>query len=128
MHQTQECSLWYHPQIKLVHHCMHQPMSSPEFRKMLVRGAELLVSHRATKWLSDDRTHRVLSPEDSEWGVNVWFPRARASGFRHWGIVMPVAAIGKLNSNRFAHEYAQQGVEVRVADNPEELFDWLSSF
>ena len=126
--QAEECSLWYHPEIKLVHHCMHRPMSSKAFRDMLSQGAEVLAANRATKWLSDDRTHKVLSPEDADWGETVWFPRVRAQGFKYWGIVMPTAAIGKLNINRFAQGIAEKGVEVQVSDSPEELFDWLSSF
>jgi len=126
--QTEDFCVWYHPEIKLVHHCMLRPMSSNAFREMLSRGADVFIKNKATKWLTDDRTHRVLAPEDAEWGERVWFPRVRAHGFQYWGIVMPTAAIGKLNMNRFANGMAQQGVEVQVADNPEELFEWLSSF
>lgn len=47
-------------------------------------------------------------------GRTVWCGRVLEAGWRHWGIVLPTAAIGKLNLRCFAHKYAQLGVEVRV--------------
>jgi hypothetical protein len=120
-----DLSLWYHPKHAIVHHQLHRVPSSEIFREMLSRGAELLEINKAKKWLSDDRNNTLVRPADAEWGDINWAPRVIRAGFTYWGIVLPGAAIGKLNMQRFAKEYRQRGVTVHVVDNPEAAFTWL---
>lgn len=125
--EDSDFQLWYYADIKLVRHCIKAPLSSKSFRRMLTRGAELVEEFGANKWLSDDRHHKVLSEADSQWAETVWCGRVLEAGWRYWGIVLPTAAIGKLNMRRFAHKYAQLGVEVRVGHQLEPIFEWLKS-
>jgi len=123
--QNEYVTLWWHAPQAIVHHQMHKVPTSAAFRDMLTKGAELLEKQRATKWLSDDTQNTLVRPDDAEWADKEWAPRVIRSGFAHWGIVLPLAAIGKLNMQRFAMEYRKRGVSVHVVDNPETAFTWL---
>lgn len=82
-------------------------------------------THGATRWLSDDRLHRALAPEDEDWAQDVWFPQAKAAGWRHWAVMQPESAVGRLSSARFRKWYADQGVNAMLFTDLEEAFQWL---
>jgi hypothetical protein len=126
--QTEAVRLWYHAASGIVHHRLETVPDSESFRALLLAGAELLERERAQKWLSDDRKNLVVRDPDSEWARQVWLPRVLRSGFKFWAIVLPTAAIGKLNMRRFAAEYSKIGLNVNAVDSPETAFDWLRSF
>lgn len=119
--------LWHHPREGIVHHEMKTVPTSEQFRELLTRGADLLEHYGARKWLSDDRNNTVVREPDSDWAETVWFPRAVRAGFKYWGIVLPKAAIGKLNMRRFATQYAEFGVDVTAVSDPREAYQWLKA-
>jgi hypothetical protein len=123
---ARECvRLWYYPELGIVHHQMVRTPPSEEFRELLTSGAELLERHHARKWLSDDRGNIVLRDYDEEWSQREWLPRVVTAGFKYWAIVLPEAAIGKLNMRRLASDHARRGIESRFEATPEEAFRWL---
>lgn len=119
--------LWYYPELKIVHHRMLQAPDSASFRELLTSGAELLERFRAVKWLSDDRANTVLREPDTDWADREWLPRVVRSGFKYWAIVLPTAAIGKLNMRRLASEHSRRGITSSVFEAPEDAFDWLKN-
>jgi hypothetical protein len=118
-------SLWYYPELKLVHHRMLATPTSEAFRELLSEGAYLVERFRAPKWLSDDRGNSVLREPDEAWAHQEWLPRVLRGGFRYWAIVPPTAAIGKLNMRRLAADHARYGIVSSVERTPEAAFDWL---
>ncbi len=118
-------SVWIYPERKMIHHCMKTYCFGPEFRIALTRGVEAMEEHRATKWLSDNRATGALPPDDVAWGTQVWFPRAKAAGWRHWSVVQPVKLIGQVNMERFIKTYGEQGIDARMFSDPDEAFAWL---
>ena len=125
--QNDHITLWYYPGPKIVHHQMVQTPSSEEFRELLTEGAETLERFRAIKWLSDDRGNTLLRPHDEEWADSVWLPRVLRVGFKFWAIVLPQAAIGKLNMHRLANQHAQRGITSRIETMPYPAFEWLKA-
>jgi len=120
-------TLWYHPAEKIVHHEIHEPIVGKPFRELLTKGAELFEERHADKWLSDDRGNTALHPDDSKWAIEEWSPRVIKAGWKYWAIVMPDAALGKLNMKRFIVMYRDLGVEVDVFGSPDEALAWLKS-
>lgn len=120
-------TLWYYPSRLIVHHKMTKAPSSEQFRELLTKGADLVERHHAPKWLSDDRGNTVLREPDEQWAHSVWFPRVLRGGFKFWSIVLPHAAIGKLNMKRLAADHAQRGITSRFETSPQAAFDWLDS-
>jgi hypothetical protein len=125
--ENEHVTLWYYPELKIVHHQMVQPPSSEEFRELLGTGAKTLERFGASKWLSDDRGNTLLKPHDEEWAATEWLPRVIAAGFKFWGIVLPMPAIGKLNMQRIASEHARRGIVSRIETMPQAAFDWLKA-
>jgi len=120
-------SLFYHPTTKIVHHRIKGECYGDDFRGLLTTGAEWMERHHATKWLSDDRDNKIVAPEDGEWAEKEWGPRVIKAGFKYWAIVVPGSAVGTLQMRRFADQYRQFGVTVRVLDDLQAALDWLES-
>jgi hypothetical protein len=118
-------SVWAYPERRIIHHMMKAYCFGADLREGLLRGVEAMERYRATKWLSDDRANGALLPDDEVWGVEVWFPRARAAGWEHWAIVQPGKVIGQINMERFVKRYAELGVNARMFSDPDEAFAWL---
>lgn len=118
-------TVWAYPDRRIIHHVMKAYCFGADFREGLTRGVEAMELYRATKWLSDDRANGALPPEDEAWGLEVWFPRARAAGWRHWAVVQPGKIIGQINMERFVKLYAEQGIEARMFSDPDEALRWL---
>jgi hypothetical protein len=111
-------SMWYYPTHKIVHHQFHRYMFGEPLRKGLLRGAELLSTHAACKWLSDDRNNSALHPEDSLWCEKVWFPTALAAGWKYWAVVLPQKIVGQMNMRDFICTYSARGITAEVSSDP----------
>ncbi|MGC4089512.1 MAG: hypothetical protein QM756_16800 [Polyangiaceae bacterium] len=119
--------LWYYPELKIVHHEMVQAPTSEEFRALLSKGADVLERNGAIKWMSDDRGNTMLRPDDEQWADSEWLPRVLRAKFKFWAIVLPVAAIGKLNMQRIATQHARRGIVSRIETMPNPAFEWLKA-
>jgi len=120
-------TLWYHPDEKVVHHQIHKFLVAGVFERLLSKGAELLETHGATKWLSDDRNNVVVSPEDLAWSDTVWAPRVLKAGFKHWAIVVPSTAVAELQMKALRTKRQKQGLTVEMFERVEDAMAWLES-
>ena len=114
------------PELGLVQHTMHRFVVSSAFRAGLEIGLELLRSHQATKWLSDDRANSALSKEDVTWLATDWEPRAVEAGWRYWAMVVPEAVFGKMVIERRVAAAKARGLNARTFEDPEAALGWLS--
>ncbi|HEX7840550.1 MAG TPA: hypothetical protein VF469_23890 [Kofleriaceae bacterium] len=120
-------SLWFYPGRQMIHHQMKTYCYADRFREALNKGVEAMERYRATRWLSDDRANGALPVEDTDWAEQVWLPKAKAAGWRHWSIVQPERVIGQINLARIAKKYAQLGINTRMFSDPDEAFKWLEA-
>jgi hypothetical protein len=118
-------SVWYYPELGIVHHEMHRYTRGKDFRDALRAGTETLTKNHASKWLSDNRAHIVLPPEDEQWAKTEWFPATRQAGWKYWAIVQPGSAVGQMNMRRIIDAYAAQGVTAHIFTDPAEAMTWL---
>jgi hypothetical protein len=123
---NEHVALWYHPDVKVIHHQIHGFVPSQVFRELLTRGAEALEEHQAQKWLSDDTKSSPIRPEDYHWGDTVWAPRVIAAGFKYWAIVLPDKAVAQIQMQRFCEEYRARGVTVELFERDDRALAWLS--
>ena len=124
---TEYMALFYHPDHNIIHHEIRQRIPAGEFPRLLETGLKYLIKYKSKKWLSDDRCLYRLSPEDNEWGDNVWSPRMIEAGFRYWAVVCPPKGLGKIQVKRFAQENEERGVTAKVFDDYSQAFQWLIS-
>jgi hypothetical protein len=120
-------AVWIYPERRMVHHQSKRFCFGDDFREGLSRGVEAMQLYRATKWLSDDRAGSALPPEDGQWATDVWFPQAKAAGWRHWAVVQPAKILGQVNLGRFVKRYAGQGINARMFVEPDEAMRWLDA-
>jgi hypothetical protein len=120
-------TLWYHPEVKVVHHKFHKAIRGEAFRFALLQGTALLQQRGAAKWLSDDRHVFVLPQEDQEWADAEWFPRTRKAGWRYWAIAKPEKAVADLYIRRLAANRSAAGVKTELFITAEEGMAWLTN-
>jgi hypothetical protein len=125
--ENEYVTLVFYPTLKIVHHTFHRFLEGEVFREAMETGVQLLRENGATKWLSDDRKNAALPQADVDWGLTDWFPRARAAGWQHWGVVMPENVLGQMNMRRFIEPYSKQGLTVRLFPEPQAALAWLKS-
>jgi hypothetical protein len=122
---SENVSMWYYPESKILHHQMHKFICGQTFQDALTKGADAFQKYGAQKWLSDDRAIPALSKEDLEWGDTVWFPRISKLGWKYWAIVMPEKVIGQLMLKNLMDSYLKRGVTTRAFASVEEAQKWL---
>jgi hypothetical protein len=127
IYQNSSMVLYFHPVEKIVHHeFLHRP-SGTDFRDLLTQGYEHLRKNRATKWLSDDRNHTVLSEDDEKWARTEWFPLMQKAGWLYWAIVNPAKAVGQLQMKRNVQHMRVGGVTVATFGTVDEAMAWLKT-
>jgi hypothetical protein len=122
---NQYATLVYHSDTKIVHHTFHKAIGAEKFREVLNLGVVAMAKYGSTKWLSDDRNNSVLSPEDTEWSMNNWFPRAIQAGWKYWALVVPQDILAQMNLKEFVDSYFDQGLRIMVFSNSDEAMKWL---
>ncbi len=80
--------LWYHPDTGIVHHRIKRYLIQGGFRKLLTASAEVVETHGASKYLSDDRSNVVVDPDDVKWADDEWYPRVKKAGLKRWALVL----------------------------------------
>ncbi len=117
--------MWYHSDTKIVHHQIKKFTFGKEFRDFLLTGTELIRKHKATKWLSDDRSNTALAKEDLDWAQTNWTPQTLQAGWKHWAIVQPEKVLGKMAMERVVKEYSSAGINARFFTDVDEAMKWL---
>jgi hypothetical protein len=120
-------AVWAYPELQMIHHQMKGFCFGDQFRDALTQGIEAMQRYGATKWLSDDRANSAMPPDDGAWATEVWFPRARAAGWRHWAIVQPGTVLGQSNMGRYVKHFAEQGINARMFSDPDAATRWLAA-
>lgn len=120
-------SLWYYPQIKVVHHKFHKFIYGDHFKKVLSQGADFFEREGCVKWLSDDRNNSALPKEDADWAMTEWNPRVIQAGWKYWAMILPDKSIGKMNMKRLIANYQEQNVTIEIFEDPDTALVWLSS-
>lgn len=120
-------SVWCYPDAGIICHQMHAVCRGQSLKLAFEAGLRAMIEHGAHAWLSDDRANGPMSPEDEHWARADWFPRATAAGWKHWAMVMPLAAVGKLNVRRLVRENKERGLEAQMFDDPSPALEWLLS-
>lgn len=115
----------YHPDDKYISHTFHQPISGQIFRETMNAGLDALALNQAQKWLSDDRKNAEFTPEDIDFALNDWGPRAAKAGWKYWALVVPESVAGRSNMTAIVEFFFSLGVRVMVFSDLEKARAWL---
>ena len=125
--ENEYASVWCYPQEKIIHHQMHKYTPSENIKEFLMAGAHAMKQHKATKWLSDDRNHRVVRADDMT-GVNEeWEATVQAAGWQTWAIVQPEHIVAKMRFDKLVERYEAKGVTVEFFTDPDDAMAWLKN-
>lgn len=120
-------SLWYYPETGIVHHRIKGYLPQGGFRKLLNASADLVETHRASKYVSDDRSNVVVDPDDTRWADDHWYPRVAKAGLKHWALVMPSTIVGTVQGKSILETRRRQGLDVEGFGGVEDALAWLRS-
>jgi hypothetical protein len=120
-----QISVWLYPEQGIIHSYMKGFCHGVHYRDALTKGMEAMKAHKASKWLSDNLLGGPVPREDEEWGAKFWMPATKASGWKHWGVVLPEKVIGQISHKRLLKKYDNLGVNLRFFSDPDEAMRWL---
>lgn len=125
---NQVVSLWYYPDLHIIHHKTHQFIYGDQYRELLSKGAEIFENNNCTGWLSDDRLGSAVRKEDLDWATENWTPRILKAGtWKSWATLLPDKSVGKMKMKKIVEHYKTLGVQVEIFDDENEALDWLKS-
>lgn len=127
IHESEWVTVWYHADVKVVHHRFNKALRGEAFRSALLQGTATLRERGASKWLSDNRLVFILPQEDQEWADTEWFPQTMKAGWKYWAIVRPEKAAADLYMRRLAASRSAAGVKTELFTAPDAGMDWLTS-
>lgn len=110
-----------------VYHTFKKPVSGTNLHNILEAGLDALKANGAHKWLSDDRNNSEVLPNDINYSLNDWGPRAAKAGWTHWALVVPESLIGRASMTQVVEAYFALGVKVAVFADLDEARAWLVS-
>ena len=125
--KTDEATVLYRGDTKIVHHEFHCAARGELFRNVLLAGLEAMKKGGGAKWLSDDRKNASLLPDDESWARTVWFPGVAAAGWKFWAIVLPERIAAKWNMQRHVTHFASMGIVAKTFGDPDEALAWLEA-
>lgn len=110
-----------------IYHTIHEPVSGQPLHDVLNAGLDALQVHGAIKWLSDDRQNAALTPEDVEFSLSDWGPRAAQAGWKYWALVVPQEMAGRASMRDVIEAFHNLGVRVMVFTDLDAAHQWLVS-
>jgi hypothetical protein len=122
---NQYATLVYHLDTKIVDHVFHKDLDTENFHLILNRGVELLIEHGAVKWLADTRAIGPFSEEQGQWLNEEWIPRAIASGWKYWALVVPEAIKARMDIFEHMSFFEGKGIWINVFTDADLAKDWL---
>ena len=108
-----------------VFHTFNRPIGVLPFQEVLNAGLDALAANEATKWMSDDRKNAEFAPEDIQFAVGDWGPRAAAAGWKYWALVVPEDIAGRASMTDIINTFYELGVQVAIFVNLEDAQKWI---
>ena len=108
-----------------VYHIIKKDTNGTDIQHLLNTGLEALIKHKSEKWISDDRLNGPVLPEDIEFSLTDWGPRAASAGWKYWALVVPEEIAGRATMVAVVKAYLELGVHVRVFTDVAKGREWL---
>ena len=125
--ENENISVWYHDDLKIIHHKFHKFTSGGILKEALNKELEAMRKYGITKVLSDDKENPIMKKEDMAWTASVWRPAMISAGWKFWAIVLPELIAGQMALKKIISEYAETGVTVQAFTDSNAALEWLKS-
>lgn len=101
--------------------------TSAEFRAALLTGVRAMKERHVVAYVSDARRAKVVTPEDEQWGREVWLPMAVAAGLKRMAIVVAPSGLAKQEYESAATQMDAHGLSMRTFDSVAAATVWAQS-
>lgn len=115
----------YEPEQGYIYHTFHAAQTGEPFRHIMNTALDYLLARQGTKWLSDDRLNAAFDPQDVEFALQDWGPRAAAGGWKFWALVVPEDIAARASMQDIVEVFFNLGVRVRVFSELDKARAWL---
>jgi hypothetical protein len=121
-----DVSLFVYPSLGAVYHVVKRSIEGDKLRNLMAKAADAFVENKCTKYLSDDREIMAFNPEDLMWALDNWEKQLRASGWKHWALIMPNKVLGRVMAKKLAARYIDLRIDVRTFQDEASALEWLA--
>ena len=123
---SNECDIFYNNNLHIVETFWKGVYVSEEpFRRILDDIIKVLELKNASIIIADARDMYVISPNDQEWILNSWYPRAVKAGFRYQGLILNKDTFSELTVKSISNQYDTTTVTTQYFSSPSEALDWV---
>ncbi len=125
--KTQYILLQYNEQEKyIVANWLQFPLSE-EFRTGMDQIIRLMEENKIGKVLTDTRKMGAISPDDQDWSITDWLPRAFKAGYRRIALVISEDIFNQMSVEDIMSRVEGMDFVTKYFPNSEEGRKWLAT-
>jgi hypothetical protein len=103
-------------------------LTTDKFKSIAEELHEIRKKNNLSKQLNNIEDMKVLTQEVQTWLNDVWFPKAKTTGLKHFAFVVPKDIFGKVSmESANSDSSATQGIEIEYFDDENKAKAWLKS-
>ena len=126
IYASRECDIFYNKDLHIVQTFWKGVYVTEEpFRKILDEIINVVELKKASIIIADARDMYVISPQNQEWIINSWYPRAVKAGFRYQGLILSKDTFSELTVKKISEKYDESTVTTHYFSSPSEALDWV---
>lgn len=99
-----------------------------EFRQILNDIITVLGSHHAEIIVADARRLKIITFEDQQWIVDVWYPNAVKAGFKVEALIISPESYSEMSIKKIVKKYDETLVTTFYFGNYEEVEKWHQEY
>ena len=123
---SDECDIFYNTNLHIVQTFWKGVYVNDEpFRRILDEIINALELKKASIIIADAREMYVISPNDQEWILNSWYPRAVKAGFRYQGLILNKDTFSELAVKTISNQYDSSTVTTQYFNSPSDALEWV---
>lgn len=120
------CDIYYNPAINAVQtRWTGLFVHGIEFREIHDEMIRLLKLKQSDTIIADASKMQIITPDDHEWILNNWYPRALEAGFRFQALIVSKGSFAEYSIRSLVEEYDHNRIQTISFHNYEEACDWI---
>lgn len=125
-YSSPECDIFYNRDLHIIQTFWKGIYVNEErLRGILNEIIKVLGEMNSSVIIADARQMYIIRPEDQEWILKDWYPRAIAAGFRYQGLILNKDSFSELAIKKIVEEYDAATITTQYFDSPSSALDWV---
>lgn len=120
------CEIFHNEDLNIIQSVWNDvEVDSAEFRTILNALVKALRQTSSNTILADARRMFPITPEDQDWILNDWYPRAVNAGFQYQGLVLAPESYNDLAVKQISNQYENHVVTTHYFTTVNEALSWI---